>query len=103
MRCRRRAVWSPLPCAGRYDVVAGDTQTPTSVTVIEGAAQVTGPGVSLQVGPNQTATINGADSFQADVGPAQTDPFLTAMLNSERPPPQAVGSAAGGRGDAGRR
>ena len=75
---------------GRYDVVAGDTQTPTSVTVIEGAAQVTGPGVSLQVGPNQTATINGADSFQADVGPAQHDPFLSATLNSERPPPQAV-------------
>ncbi len=35
---------------GRYDVAAGDTQTPTTVTVIEGSAQITGPGVSLQVG-----------------------------------------------------
>ena len=76
---------------GRYGVVAGDTQTPTTVTVIEGSAQISGPGLSMQVGPNQTATISGSDTFQGDVGPAQRDPFLAAMLERERPPPpQAV-------------
>jgi hypothetical protein len=68
-------------------VAAGDTQTPTSVTVIEGAAQVTGPDLSLQVGPNQTATISGNDTFQGTVGPAQPDPFVTAALGRDRPPP----------------
>jgi hypothetical protein len=88
---------------GRYAVAAGDTQTPTTVTVIEGSAQVTGPDLSLQVGPNQTATINGSDTFQGDVGPAQRDPFLTAMLDRERPPrpqqvapPPAVAAMPGG-------
>jgi hypothetical protein len=76
---------------GRYAVAAGDTQTPTTVTVIEGSAQISGPGLSMQVGPNQTATISGSDPFQSDVGPAQRDPFVTAMLERERPPPtQAV-------------
>ena len=70
---------------------AGDTQNPTSVTVIEGSAQVAGPGVSLDVGADQTATITGTDTFQGEVGPAQRDAFLTAMLDSERPPqPQGV-------------
>jgi hypothetical protein len=72
---------------GRYGIAAGDTNTPTTVTVIDGAAQVTGPGLSLQVGPNQAATISGTDAFQGVVGPAQPDPFVTAMLNADRPPP----------------
>jgi hypothetical protein len=73
---------------GRYGIVAGDTQTPTSVTVIEGSAHVTGPGLNLDIGPNQTAAITGDQTFTGVVGPAQRDPFLTAILNSERPPPQ---------------
>ena len=73
--------------AGRYDVAAGDTQTPTTVTVLEGSVQITGPGLSLQVAQGQTATINGADTFQGSVGPAQTDAFLTAMQQAEQPPP----------------
>ena len=92
-----------LSSPGRYSIAAGDTQTPTAVTVVEGSAQVAGPDLSLQVGPNQTATINGADTLQGDVGPAQRDAFLTAMLNSEQPqrppavaPPPAVAAMPGG-------
>jgi hypothetical protein len=92
-----------LSSPGRYAVAAGDTQTPTTITVIEGSAQVTGPDLSLQVGPSQTATINGTDTLQGDVGPAQRDPFLTAMLDRERPqrpqavaPPPAVAAMPGG-------
>ena len=40
---------------------------------------------------NQTASVTGSDTFQGEVGPAQRDAFLTAMLASERPPqPQGV-------------
>jgi hypothetical protein len=91
--------------SGRYSVAAGDTQTPTLVTVVEGSARITGPGVELDVGANQTATITGTDTFQAQVGPAQRDPFLTAMLAREQPrpprpqsvaPPPAVAAMPGG-------
>jgi hypothetical protein len=76
---------------GRYGIVVGTTDQPTLVTVIDGAAQIDGPGVSLQVAGNQTATISGTDTFQGAIGPALRDAFLTASLDSERPPPaQAV-------------
>ncbi len=94
-----------LSSPGRYSVAAGDTQTPTLVTVVEGSAHITSPGVDLEVHANQTATITGADTFQAEVGPAQRDPFLTAMLAREQPrqprpqsvaPPPAVAAMPGG-------
>ncbi len=70
---------------GRYEVVAGDTDRPTTVTVLEGAAEVTGVDLSLQVGPQQTAVITGIDSFQGIVGPLAPDAFLTETLAEERP------------------
>jgi hypothetical protein len=78
---------------GRYDIVVGTTEQPTLVTVIDGAAQIDGPGVSLQIAANQTATITGTDSlqggpgFQGSIGPAQRDAFVTPRLDVERPPP----------------
>src|ERR1700760_2460187 len=68
-----------LQSPGRCGVVAGDTQNPTLITVVEGAAHVEGPGMTLDVGANQTANITGGDRFEGQVGPAQRDPFLTAM------------------------
>src|SRR4029077_17199642 len=56
-----------LTSPGRYDVVAGDTQSPTTVTVIEGTAHVEGPGVSLDIGANQMASVIGSDTFQGEV------------------------------------
>jgi len=75
---------------GRYDIVVGTTDQPTLVTVIDGAAQLTGTGVSVQVAANQTATVTGTDTFQAVIGPAQRDAFLTERLNAERPPAVAA-------------
>jgi hypothetical protein len=72
--------------AGRFEVAAGDTQAPTTITVLDGAAQISGPNIALQVAANQTATITGTDTLQASVGPAQRDSFLTTMLARERPP-----------------
>ncbi len=73
--------------AGRYDIVAGDTEHPTTVTVVEGAARIAGPNLSLDVGPRQTATLTGSDSFTGSVGPQLDDPFLRAQLQREVPPP----------------
>jgi uncharacterized protein DUF6600 len=87
-----------LNVPGRYGIVAGDTEHPTLVTVIEGAAHVDGSGVSLDVGPEQTASITGTDAFQGTIGPAQRDPFLTAVLGDERPssaPPPVAAAMPG--------
>lgn len=70
---------------GRYGIAAGDTQTPTTVTVIEGAAHVTGEHLDLQVQAHQTASITGADKFDGIVGPVADDPFLVAQLRAEQP------------------
>ncbi|MCW3477352.1 DUF6600 domain-containing protein, partial [Limobrevibacterium gyesilva] len=71
---------------GQYAVAAGDTDHPTTVSVVDGSAQVFGDNVSLIVRPRQTAQITGADSFQPSVGPLVTDPFLSAHLAQQRPP-----------------
>ncbi|WP_428490018.1 DUF6600 domain-containing protein [Rhodopila sp.] len=75
---------------GRYDIVAGTTEQPTLITVLDGSAQIEGPSVSLQVAANHTATITGTDSFQGSAGPLLRDAFLTERLNAERPPPAPV-------------
>ena len=75
-----------LTSAGRYNIVAGTTEQPTLVTVLEGSAEIDGPGVSLRIAANETATITGSDPFEGSVGPATRDAFLTARLAAERPP-----------------
>ena len=75
-----------LTSAGRYDIVAGTTDQPTLITVLEGSAEIDGPGVSLRIAANETATIAGSDPFEGSVGPAMRDAFLTARLSAERPP-----------------
>ena len=77
-----------LSVPGRYLIAAGDTQSPTLITVIQGAAHVSGPGTELDVASGQTASISGTDTFQGAVGPAQPDAFLSAMLSREQPPQQ---------------
>ena len=92
--------------AGRYEVIAGDTGKPTVVAVVEGRADITGPGLDVHLGPNQAATITGdggATPFQASVGALNRDAFLTSMLAEEQPvrrpavaPPAYVGQMTGG-------
>jgi hypothetical protein len=79
---------------GRYGVVVGTTDQPTVVTVIDGSAQIEGPGVALQVAAGQSATLTGADSFSGSVGPAVRDGFLSERVNAERPPPAPAGVPA---------
>jgi hypothetical protein len=66
---------------GVVEIVAGDTATPTTVAVVQGATQITATGLQLQVAAGQTATITGTDTLSGHVvasGPP--DPFLSAML-----------------------
>ena len=74
-----------ITTSGRYEVVAGDTNNATTVSVLDGAAHVTGPGLSLDIGPQQTATIDGSDTLQGSVGPLQQDAFLQAQLSQPAP------------------
>ncbi len=77
---------------GRYEVTAGDTAHPTVVTVVEGAADVTGPNVQAHAGANEAVTIGGeAAPFTAVVAGAQRDAFLSACLAADVPArPHAV-------------
>jgi hypothetical protein len=74
-----------ITAPGRYEIVAGDTNDATSVTVVEGAAHIAGTNLSLDVGPQQTATIGGSDTLQGSVGAYQQDAFLQSMLRVPAP------------------
>ena len=69
-----------ITAIGQYELVAGDTNDATSITVVEGAAHVTGTNLDLDIGPQQTATITGSETLQGSVGPMQQDAFLQSML-----------------------
>ncbi|MBC7635106.1 MAG: hypothetical protein H7251_05830, partial [Acetobacteraceae bacterium] len=88
---------------GRYVLQTGDTGRPGLVTVIEGAAQVAGPGLALTIGSGQTATISGQESLQGSIGPQASDPFIIANAMPLRPavigpatPPEQVQEMTGG-------
>jgi FecR protein len=78
-----------LTQSGRYDIVVGTTDQPTTITVVEGAAELEGPGVSLKLAANQTATITGSGPFEAKAGPIERDAFLSARISAEHPPTHA--------------
>jgi hypothetical protein len=66
---------------GEYEIVAGDSATPTTVTIVQGAGTFTANGLQLQIAAGQTATVTGTDQLAGNVAPAgQPDPFLSAML-----------------------
>ncbi len=81
----RAAVTITMP--GSYEIAAGDTDHPTIVTVVDGAAHVGGGALALDVGPHQTASITGTDAFQGGIGPEQDDAFLRGQLDLARPRP----------------
>ncbi|HTW29417.1 MAG TPA: DUF6600 domain-containing protein [Acetobacteraceae bacterium] len=69
---------------GHYAVIAGDTTTPTEIIAADGSVTVTGPGLTLQVGAGQMASITGTDSFSGQVQSAASDQCLSAMLAREQ-------------------
>ena len=93
-----------LKSAGCYVIAAGDTEHPTQVSVIDGAADISGTNVGLQVGKNQTAVIEGTTSFTGRVETLRNEDFLqqgaAALCQPLQPqgtvPPAAVLSMSGG-------
>ncbi len=81
--------------SGYYAIAAGEVSRPTTVTVRDGAAQVTGVSgstLSLHVVSRQSAVMNGLPgetSFSGEVVPAQASILLTRQLANELPPPRA--------------
>lgn len=93
--------------AGQYGIIAGDSATPTSISVISGSARIISGSFSLEVAAGQTALVTGGDVLQGSVGPLVRDSFLEAHLR--RPVRQSVepqpvrymtgGELLGGYGD----
>ncbi len=93
---------------GRIAVSAGDTGSPSIVSVLEGEATVTGPGLEQTLTAGQAASITGTDTMQVSVGPAAPDAFANSGLVRDRPPlpppanlqpvppPPAIASIPGG-------
>jgi hypothetical protein len=79
-----------LAAAGHYDIVAGDTEHPTLINVIDGSAQINGTNISLQLTSKQAATVTGTQTFQATVGAENDDAFIRAQLDREKPPAPRV-------------
>jgi len=52
-----------IGATGQYEIAAGDSANPTTITVVSGRARVTATGLDLTVGPQQTATITGSDQL----------------------------------------
>ncbi len=72
---------------GRYAVLAGDTGTPTLVTVLDGSATL-GDGAQGTLTTGQAAQITGdAAPFQVQVVPTEHDAFIDHVLAEERPAP----------------
>ncbi len=84
------AITSP----GQYEITAGDTQDPTRITVVTGAAQISGSNLNLQASAGQTVLITGTDPFETQVVAAQRDAFLTAQLAREQPAAPSGGITA---------
>jgi hypothetical protein len=62
-----------LTAAGRYEIIAGNTEHPSQVTVFDGNAHISAEGVDLEVSSGQTVVLSGHETVRADIkraGPA---------------------------------
>ncbi|HET9146713.1 MAG TPA: FecR domain-containing protein, partial [Acetobacteraceae bacterium] len=70
---------------GRYDIIAGDQNSPTEVTALSGLATVNGQDVALTVRQGETAVLDGADPVSASLGGARRDAFMDRMERAYLP------------------
>src|SRR6266404_3621592 len=70
---------------GSYEIVAGDSDHPTTVTAFEGSAQIVGPELNATVNPQQAIYISGQNPASVNQGQAQTDDFIRFVQDEERP------------------
>ena len=76
-----------LATDGRYAIASGDTDHPTTITVLDGSATLTdGPDAPPVVtGQELTITGDGAANATASLGPVVEDAFLRHVLAEETP------------------
>lgn len=85
---------------GRYVIAAGDDNTPTSVTALDGGkAQLRGRGLNQSVSAGQRAAlsgpIDGDEPVKADLGPAaQRTAFVQSVMAEEKTGPQTTATPA---------
>ena len=70
---------------GHYEIIAGDSTHPTTVSSLDGTAQVAGPGINLDVPAGQSAFLNGQDPVTATRGAVQQDEFQRYAYGVEQP------------------
>jgi len=75
---------------GRYAIAAGDLNHPTRITVLAGAARVSGAHFALDIGAGQAGVIEGAEDFTARLAPVEPSAFLAAQATADHPalPPE---------------
>jgi hypothetical protein len=70
---------------GGYEVVAGDSDNPTVVTVLKGSAEFAAGNVHLTVDARQSAAVWGSDQIYITMGVAQDDGLVRYVRAQERP------------------
>ena len=73
---------------GQYEIVAGDDQYPSSVSVLEGEAQMVGQGVNLALQAGQRGNIAPDNGTSVDQAPV--DDFVRLVQANEQPYQQQV-------------
>jgi hypothetical protein len=90
---------------GRYQIVAGDAEHDSQVTVIDGSAHVTGSGVDLELRSGETAVLSGEQAIHGEVGAASPPDAFAAWVEAQeqrhRPDAPAVASAMTGAAELG--
>jgi hypothetical protein len=90
---------------GRYEIVAGDAEHDSQVTVIDGSAHVTGSGVDLELRSGETAVLSGEQAIHGEVGAASPPDAFAAWVEAQeqrhRPDAPAVASAMTGAAELG--
>ena len=70
---------------GSYEIVAGDSDHPTTVTAFEGSAQIVGQDVNSIANPQQAVYLSGQNPVSAAVNPPASDDFVRLVQEEERP------------------
>ncbi len=70
---------------GHYEIIAGDSTHPTTVSALDGTAQVAGPGINLDVPAGQSALLTGQNPVTASRAAVQQDDFQRYAYNAEQP------------------
>jgi hypothetical protein len=70
---------------GHYEIVAGDTDNPTTVTPLDGAAQISGPGINMNAAAGQTLSLTGQDTtITGTTSAALQDDFIAYADDADR-------------------